>query len=336
MLASQPWASDAICACAEFPEPTCTAIDCLADIASGPSCNIAAGERLWAHEQTRNISPPAQPTANPAQPPGAAILMRARGAAAQTLKAVAMLALCGLSLRAARAEPLTVFAAASLKTALDDVAAAFTQTTDHSVAISYAGTSVLARQISLGAPADVVISASTEWMDWLQARGAIDASSRVDLARNRLVLIAHGPDAPSLSLTPEALGAHLGTARMAMALVDAVPAGIYGKAALTHFDLWEQVAPQVAQTDNVRAALALVATGAVPFGIVYATDARAEPRIKVLATFPAHSHPEIRYPAALVSGPASEAAEAFLRYLQTADARSVLSAHGFVVTGDAP
>ncbi|WP_300061475.1 molybdate ABC transporter substrate-binding protein [uncultured Roseobacter sp.] len=232
---------------------------------------------------------------------------------------------------AAKAEQITVFAAASLKTALDRIAADFTSTTGHEVVISYAGTSMLARQVSLGAPADVVISASSDWMEWLAERGAVDGASQIEIAGNRLVLIAHGRDVDPIPADRAALAARLADARIAMALVDAVPAGIYGKAALVHFDLWTQVAPQVAQTDNVRAALALVATGAAPFGVVYLTDATADPRVTVLTTFPPESHPKITYPAALVTGGATPAARSFLSHMTSASARAQLVDHGFVM-----
>nr|WP_230981765.1 molybdate ABC transporter substrate-binding protein [Ruegeria pomeroyi] len=226
----------------------------------------------------------------------------------------------------ARAEQITVFAAASLKTALDDIAAGFEATTGNSVALSFAGSSVLARQIGLGAPAQIFISANPEWMDWLAEQGRIDPTSRRDLVSNRLVLIAPAGHAPSHPLADLAAG----PGRIAMALVEAVPAGIYGKAALTHLDLWDQLAPRVVQTDNARAALALVATGAVPYGIVYATDAQAEPRVMPLYTFDTDTHPPIRYPAALVTGQDSAAARALLDHLASAEARAILFRHGFL------
>jgi molybdate transport system substrate-binding protein len=231
----------------------------------------------------------------------------------------------------ALAETVTVFAAASLGSVLEEIAPGFEAETGHDLAISAAGSSALARQIALGAPADVVISASAEWMDWLEAEGHIAPESRIDLATNRLALVGHGAAAP-LALTPEALRAQLGEGHLAMALVEAVPAGIYGKAALQSLGLWEAVADRVAQADNVRAALALVAAGAAPLGIVYATDARAEPRVSLLALFPEDSHPPIRYPAARVVG-AGAAAQAFLDHLRGEGAQAVLRAHGFGVPG---
>jgi molybdate transport system substrate-binding protein len=229
---------------------------------------------------------------------------------------------------AASAERITVFAAASLGTALREVEARFEAATGHDLVVSLAGSSALARQIAAGAPADVFVSASPDWMDALEAEGLIAEGTRFDLIGNRLVLAAHGTETAPVEIGPGLdLAALLGEGRLAMALVDAVPAGVYGKAALVHFGLWEEVAPRVAQTDNVRAALALVATGEAPFGIVYATDAAAEAGVRVAATFPEESHPPIVYPAAAVAG--SETATAFLDWLRGAEARSVFEAHGF-------
>lgn len=236
----------------------------------------------------------------------------------------------------AMAERITVFAAASLKTALDQIADTYALTSGDEVVISYAGTPVLARQISLGAPADVVVTASTDWMDWLEARGAIAPESRFDLAGNRLVLIAHDRSHPAVAPEHAALNKAIGEARIAMALVEAVPAGIYGKAALSHLDLWERLAPQVVQTDNVRAALALVATGATAFGVVYATDAQAEPRVSVVTTFLPESHPAITYLAARVDGRDTPAAQRFLDHLRSPDARAPLRHMGFTAPPDAP
>lgn len=226
----------------------------------------------------------------------------------------------------AQAGEVTVFAAASLKTALDEVAAGFTADTGHRATIAYAGSSALARQIQQGAPADVFISANPGWMDVLEADGLIDAASRFDLLSNALVLIAHGASAPAMPLLE--LPDLLADDYLAMALVNAVPAGIYGKAALQHLGLWTQIAPQVAQADNVRAALMLVAIGEAPFGIVYATDAHAEPRVSIVATFPPETHPKITYPAAAVTN-GNRQNTGFLAYLQSDAARLVFEAQGF-------
>lgn len=230
------------------------------------------------------------------------------------------------------ADKITVFAAASLKTALDDIAPRFAAETGHVVTLSYAGTSALARQIALGAPADVFISANPGWMDYLAGQDLIVAGSRADIVANRLVLVAYGADAPGFP--PEELPERLGKGYLAMALTDAVPAGVYGKAALAHFGAWQALADRVAQADNVRAALALVALGEAPYGIVYKSDAAAEPRVSVVALFPADSHPPILYPGAIVRGRDSPAARGFLTFLQGAAAQQVFARHGFTVTDE--
>lgn len=233
---------------------------------------------------------------------------------------------------AAAAEQVTVFAAASLRTALDDFAADWQAETGHATAISYAGSSVLAKQIVAGAPADVFISASIGWMDEVEAAGLIAGAARRDILGNSLVLIAHGSDADAVGIGPETdLPGLLGDGRLAMALVDAVPAGQYGKAALESLGLWGPVAPAVAQADNVRAALALVATGEAPLGIVYATDAAAEDDVTVVGTFPPDSHPPIVYPAALLAGAADAADRAFFEALTSATATAAFRRQGFTV-----
>jgi len=231
----------------------------------------------------------------------------------------------------AAAERLTVFAAASLKTALDEVSTAYAAQGGDKVTLSYAGSSVLARQIAQGAPADVFISANPQWMDWLDGEGRIEAGTRADILGNRLVLV--GPaGAPPLTLAAGMdLAGLLGDGWLAMALVDAVPAGIYGKAALQSLGEWAAVADKVAQADNVRAALMLVALGEAAMGVVYATDAAAEDRVAVLGMFPADSHPPIIYPAAAIRGRASPDARAFLTYLRGAEAAAIFQRHGFAV-----
>ena len=226
-------------------------------------------------------------------------------------------------------DPLTVFAAASLKNVLDDVAADFEQSTGHHVTLSLAGSSVLARQIELGAPADVFISANGAWMDELEHAGALRPDTRFDLAANRLVLIAHGPAEPVVLGPDLDLAGLLNGGHLSMALIQAVPAGIYGQAALQHFGLWADVAGQVAQADNVRAALAMVAIGHTPLGIVYATDALAENRVTAIATFPADSHPPILYPAAAVAGHDSPAVGEFLAFLRSDAILQTFARHGF-------
>lgn len=235
----------------------------------------------------------------------------------------------------AAADQVTVFAAASLKTALDTIAAAWEETTGAEVVLSYAGTPQLAQQIEAGAPADLFLSASADWMDDLAAKGLIEPASRRDLLGNTLVLIAHGDAAPVEIDAGLELPGLLGEGRLAMAFVDSVPAGIYGREALTSLGLWDAVAPRVAQTENVRAALALVASGEAPLGIVYGSDAlaaqEAGEEISILGTFPPDSHSPIIYPAALVAGRDAPAASVFLDHLSTPQARAVWEAQGFTV-----
>lgn len=240
------------------------------------------------------------------------------------------LSLCTvMAAQTAAADTVVVFAAASTKTALDQIAAEFTQTTGHDVVLSYAGSSALARQITQGAPADIFISANIDWMDAVEAEGLIEDGSRRDLLGNRLVLIGSAESAASVELAdlPEALG----NERLAMGMVDSVPAGIYGKAALDTLGLWADIQPQVAQMDNVRSALALVALGEAPFGIVYATDALADPSVHVVADFPTDSYPAIVYPVADITGRDSEAENAFLDCLSSPAARALFEAQGFTV-----
>ncbi len=234
-----------------------------------------------------------------------------------------------------RADDVVVFAAASLKTALDQVAADFTEASGHRVAVSYAGSSQLARQILLGAPAGLFLSANTAWMDALEAEGRLAPGTRTDLLGNRLVLIAHDDTRGAVDLSdPADLPARLGSGHLAMALVEAVPAGIYGKAALQKLGIWPGVEAKVAESDNVRAALALVATGAAPLGIVYASDAVAEPRVHVVATFPEGSHPPIVYPVAAISDRDGPVPRALLEHLHGPRARAAFEAQGFAWLGD--
>lgn len=240
-------------------------------------------------------------------------------------------ALVSAGLVPAQAEEVVVFAAASMKTALDKVAADFQTATGNTVTISYAGSNQLAKQIIEGAPADIFLSAAVNWMDAIEKEGLVAPGTRADLLGNTLVLVAHGAAAPVEVGPGLDLAGLLGGGKLAMALVDAVPAGQYGKAALTALGLWEGVSGQVAQADNVRAALALVATGEAPYGIVYATDAAADARVRVVGTFPADSYPAIVYPVALLTGAADAADRAFLQALSDAPADATFAAQGFAV-----
>ncbi|MCA3454990.1 MAG: molybdate ABC transporter substrate-binding protein [Rhodobacter sp.] len=242
---------------------------------------------------------------------------------------IAMVALIALLMtRPAAAEEVVVFAAASLKNALDAVAADFQADTGHQVMISYAGSNALARQILQEAPADVFVSAAVNWMDEVEKGGLVLA--RRDLLGNSLVLIARGKDAPAVSITPGFdLAGLLGDGKLSMAMVDAVPAGQYGKAALEALGVWKTVEGAVAQSENTRAALALVSAGEAPFGIVYATDAVADDNVTVVGTFPADSHGPIIYPAALLRGASDAADRAFFQALSSDKAAARFREYGF-------
>jgi len=233
------------------------------------------------------------------------------------------------------AEEVVVFAAASMANALAEIETGFEAATGHDLVVSLAGSSALARQIQQGAPADIFISASPDWMDVLEADGFLEPATRFDLLANTLVLIARDAAAPPVQIGPDLdLAGLLADGRLAMALVDSVPAGVYGKAALDSLGLWSSVETQVAQADNVRAALAFVATGEAPLGIVYATDAAASPDVTVIGTFPAQTHPPIVYPAADLANRDTAAETAFLDYLRGPDARVAFEDQGFVVLVD--
>jgi molybdate transport system substrate-binding protein len=237
-----------------------------------------------------------------------------------------------LMVTAARAADITVFAAASLKNALDDAAKTYEAKTGDKVVLNYGASSALAKQIESGAPADIFFSADLDWMDYLQQKNLIDTASRKTLLGNTLVLIA--PKESTVSLTIEKnfpLLQALGTdGKLAMASVDSVPAGKYGKAALTYLGVWEAVAPRVAQAENVRAALAFVARGEAPLGIVYGTDAKAEPAVRVVGTFPEESHPKIEYPVALLAKARPEARK-FLDFILSPEAAPSFEGQGFSI-----
>lgn len=255
---------------------------------------------------------------------------------------ISAVVLCGAAGGAA-ARDLTVFAAASMKTALDEVVVAFEAQADTQVTVVYAGTSVLARQIQHGAPADVFIAANAAWMDALADTGVIAPATRRALLANTLVVIAPKATAAPLDVAAgaqvwlDALTQNAASqGRIAMALVDAVPAGIYGKSALQSLGVWRAVSPLVAQTDNARMALALVANGAAPLGIVYATDAGSEPRVSVVATLDPALHAPIVYPVAQIAGRDSPHARAFSQFLSEPPAQDIFTAHGFIVVDKAP
>ena len=237
-------------------------------------------------------------------------------------------------LRPVMAEPVRVFAAASLRTALDVVAADWTAAGNPSVSLTYAGSAALARQIIEGAPADVFLTASPEWMDAVEAAGLLVPGTRRDLLGNTLVLIGQGAEGPAVTLDPSLdLAALLGDGRLAMGMVDSVPAGVYGREALSALGLWDEAEPRVAQAADVRAALALVAAGEVPYGIAYLSDARAAREageaVHVAATFPPGTYGPVTYPVALVRDTAG--ARAFLDTLASPGAAAVFAAQGFLM-----
>lgn len=233
----------------------------------------------------------------------------------------------------AQAKELVIFAAASLKTALDEAAANWVRESGKPAPkISYAGSNALARQLEQGAPADLFFSADLDWMDYAQAKKLIRPESRVSLLANRIALVAPADATTSIVLAPGVdLTAALGTGRLAIANAEAVPAGRYGKAALQKLGGWDKVRGRIAQADNVRAALLLVARGEAPLGIVYTTDAAAEPKVKVIATFPEDSHPPIIYPVAVTRDSSNPDAQSFLNYLRSADPRAAFEKQGFTV-----
>ena len=247
--------------------------------------------------------------------------------------AVSLLAiLSALSGGDARSQSLLVFAAASLKDALDAVVEDYAASGGSAVAASYASSSALARQIERGAPADIFLSANPAWMDYLEERDLIRDGSRADLLGNGLVLVAPAESEVELTIAPrfDLLGA-LDGGRLAMGDPDHVPAGIYGKAALASLGAWEAVASRAARADNVRGALALVTRGEAPLGIVYRSDAVADPGVRVVGVFSSESHPPIIYPVAVLAASKHPAAADLLDFLKSAAAAQVFERFGFTV-----
>jgi molybdate transport system substrate-binding protein len=232
----------------------------------------------------------------------------------------------------AQQDPVTVFAAASLQDALKDIANKFTAETKLTVRFSFAASSALIKQIEQGAPADLFASADLDWMDYAQTKNLIQPQTRVDLLGNKLVVIAPADAAPPhFALTAESFLQAIGTSRLATGEVRSVPVGRYAKAALEKLGFWNAIEPRLAQTESVRAALVLVARGEAALGIVYATDANADPRVKVVAEFPADTHPPIVYPFALTVSARGDAPARFLAYLRGPEARQSFEAQGFAI-----
>jgi molybdate transport system substrate-binding protein len=227
---------------------------------------------------------------------------------------------------------ITVFAAASMTNALNDINAAFTKATGIKVVASYAASSALMKQIEQGAPADVFASADLNWMDYGAQKKLIREDTRVNLLGNTLVLIAPKDSGigavkigPGFDLTKLA-----GAGRIATGDVRAVPVGIYAKQALEKLGIWAAVEPKLAMAENVRAALVLVARGEAPLGIVYATDAKVEPKVKIVGTFPEDSHPPIVYPVALTANAKPDAAR-YIAFLRSQPVKAVFETYGFSV-----
>jgi len=247
-------------------------------------------------------------------------------------------AICGAMLLAAvpsaqaQEGKVVVFAAASMKNALDAVNTACEADVGEAATISYAASSALAKQIEEGAPADVFISADLDWMAYLSDKNLTKKDTEVRLLGNRIVLIAAADSSVATEIKPDFdLAGLLGDGRLAMANVDSVPAGKYGKSALETLGVWGTVESKVAQAENVRAAMALVSTGEAPLGIVYQTDAAADPKVKIVAAFPEDTHPPIIYPVAQLTESRDDDTPAFLKCLQSAKAKPLFEEQGFSV-----
>jgi molybdate transport system substrate-binding protein len=233
---------------------------------------------------------------------------------------------------AEEAKSLTVFAAASLKGSLDKAAALYQSKTGVKVAISFAASSALAKQIEAGAPADIFLSADLKWMSYLVGKGLVKKEQVVKLLGNRLVLVGSPDFEKPLTIGKDfPLAEALGDGRIAMGEPKSVPAGKYGREALEHYGVWKAVEPKVAAADNVRAALQLVARGEAPLGIVYETDAKAEAGVKVVGVFPEESHAPIIYPIAPVAASTNASAQGFLSFLNGADAQAIFKQAGFTI-----
>jgi molybdate transport system substrate-binding protein len=227
---------------------------------------------------------------------------------------------------------MVVFAAASLKNALDAINAQWQKEMGRKAAISYAASSALAKQMEQGAPAQMFISADLDWMNYAEKKNLIKPETRSNLLGNRIVLIAPKDKAPAVDIKPGFdLAKVLGDGRLSMANVDTVPAGKYGKAALEKLGAWASVSGKLAQAENVRAALLLVSRGEAPAGIVYQTDAASDRNVTIIGTFPEDTHPPIIYPIALTANATHPDAAAFLAYIRSDKAKPLFEAQGFTV-----
>ncbi len=234
-----------------------------------------------------------------------------------------------ISVTGVHAETVNVFAAASMKTALDQIEVVWKEKTKHEIVATYASSATLAKQIEQAAPADIFISADLAWMNELAKNNLIKTESRKNLVGNTLVLVA----ASGSKLDPkiENIATTLGSEKIALGDIKSVPAGKYAKAALDKLNLWSAIEKQVVMQDNVRAALALVARGEAKLGIVYGSDAKAEAKVEVVATFPETSHAKIIYPAAVIAASKNPDAPAFLDFLTSKDAQLIFQKNGFTL-----
>lgn len=254
------------------------------------------------------------------------------GKAAGAVATVAWLLTATLALPVQAAEKVTVFAAASMKNALDAANAAWQTETGNETTVSYAASSALAKQIEGGAPADVFISADLAWMDYVAEKKLIKEDTRVNLLGNRIVLVAAKDKAQPVEIKDGFdLAGLVGDGKLAMGEVKSVPAGKYGKAALEKLGAWSAVESKVAGAESVRAALALVSRGEAPYGIVYQTDAAADPGVAIVGTFPEDSHPPIIYPVAVLTESKSAAAAAYLDFLKSDKAAAFFTEQGFTI-----
>ncbi|WP_037083778.1 molybdate ABC transporter substrate-binding protein [Neorhizobium vignae] len=251
---------------------------------------------------------------------------------AATSVAAAFVSLAALAAPAAAQEKVTVFAAASMKNALDNANKAWATQGGGQVTVSYAASSALARQIENGAPADIFISADLDWMKYLSDKKLVRQETRFNWLGNRIVLVAAKDAAKPVDIRPGLdLAGLLKGGRLAMGEPNAVPAGKYGRASLEKLGLWSSVEKSVASAESVRAALAFVSRGEAPYGIVYQTDAAADPGVAIVGTFPADTHPSIIYPIAILSESKSKDAPAYLDYLKSAKAAPFFEKEGFTV-----
>ena len=246
---------------------------------------------------------------------------------------LALLGFAVLALIGAAPSAPVVLAAASLQESMTAAADAWARAGHPRPVVSFAASSTLARQIEAGAPADLFVSADEEWMDALAAKKLLAPGTRADLLGNRLVVVEPAGRHSRIPLSGAGLARVLGAGPLAMADPDSVPAGKYGKAALEKLGAWEAVAPRVVRAENVRAALALVERGAAPFGIVYLTDAKASPKVRVAGIFPRGSHPAITYPIARLAGSANPEGESFRRFLLSSRGRAIFARFGFAAPG---